>query len=117
MKSIIFILCLLWVSLSFAIAQNCNTKRYDELIKGGNIALDSGKFVEAIQYYNSAKDYCPKKAKETDKMILEVVQKIDEQKKQTEQALQKANKLINAFYFHEDKFALAYGKMKEGYQN
>ena len=111
MKNTAIILINLLTSIIFLQAQDCrDISLYDKYIDTGKELVDEGNYVKALEYYASAKDFCSEKTKEVDKLITEIITRISEEQKNTQQALLKAEKLINAFYFYDDKYALAFGE-------
>ncbi|MBK8968417.1 MAG: hypothetical protein IPM36_17485 [Lewinellaceae bacterium] len=125
----IFLLTLLIVAT--AQAQN----NYTEAIHQGDAALRRGQYKTAINKYFAAEAFDPSKKAVVQGKVNGVFDKIEalreaqdalgqvkeEQGKtkaalaetekarlQADSALAKANKLVNAFYFYKDRFALAY---------
>lgn len=98
---------------------------FTQLIKDGERKLKKDSIRQAINLFSTAMTYCPDSAEVAGKKILEAFDKIEglkkeaetafkeakKSKEETQIALNKANRLINAFYFYEDKYALAYGDM------
>lgn len=76
-----FLLVILIVTQNnIATAQNCdNLSRFNEFVEKGKARLDSGDFIQAIQYFYSAKDYCQSSSTVIDKLLLETSHKIENQ--------------------------------------
>jgi len=108
----IFSILLTFSFCCFLSAQSgkCDLATYNEFITQGRRYEAKGDYIQAFEYYNSAKDYCPEKGKEVDRLLQGLITKIADDKKRTEKALAKAEKLVNAFYFYKGRFALAYGE-------
>ena len=118
MKTLFFILISITTASLFA--QNT----YAEAIQQGDRALRNGQYKTAINKYFSAEAFDPSKKDVVRRKVNIVFDRIETLKKQAETALaetekakeetqialQKANKLVKAFYFYEDRFALAYGE-------
>lgn len=116
----------------------CDRPTYDEFIAKAQNLIEAGDYIQAFQYYNSAKDYCPHESAAVDELVGQLIAIIAEDQqatvkakqqaekalllaekaekraiasqKLTEDALDKANKLIGAFYFYADRYALTYGQ-------
>ena len=132
---------LLLLPLFFLAFHTSAQNTYAEAIQQGDRALRQGQYKTAINKYFSAEAFdLTKKAVIREKvnnvfnriedlrtqslMALDEAKaareesqstliEIENAEKATQDALQKANKLINAFYFYEDKFALAYGEKND----
>jgi hypothetical protein len=109
---------------------------YPRLMQEAQKLIKEEKYLDALRKYNSAQAHCPEKRKEVEKSIENLFVKIEnlrieaqkakenaekaeketakalaeaEKQKQLAQTnLDKANKLVNAFYFYEGRFALAF---------
>lgn len=110
-----FLLTLCLCGFLSAQSGKCDLATYNDFIAKGQSLVQIGDYIQAFEYYNSAKDYCPEKGKEVDGLVQGIIAKIAEDKRRTEEALAKAEKLVNAFYFHEDRFALACQEENGGY--
>jgi len=113
MKKLIFLI-LLSVSQLFAAAQ-CDQVNFDKLVKEGDQLAKQEKYREAVNKYSAAMIMCPDKNMEAQKRIVAVFDKINLLKIKAEQSEKnaieekaKAQKLVDAFYFYDGKFALAY---------
>jgi Leucine rich repeat len=110
---------------------------YSESIQQGDEAFSKQQFKTAIHKYFAAEAFDPSKKEEVKKRVGKVFDKIEalreeaetagkrerkaktaadsarnraiRSEQQTKKALEQSNRLINAFYFYEGKFALAYG--------
>jgi len=136
MKSLI-LFCFLILNLAGLTQTNC--PYYDKYIRIGDSILEKkGKadFKAAIYSYSTAMLHCPDSAQKARKKILEVFNAIEKlktkaehaekiskdalaetvkAKAETQTALGKANKLIDAFYFYDGKFALAVKEIADRY--
>lgn len=99
------------------LSQDCNLFKYQEKMQTADSLAILGAFSQAYENLNAAEYYCKDSleaigiAKE--KLFMEINQlraKAEEAEQRAKAALEKANKLISAFYFYQDRFALAYGK-------
>jgi Leucine-rich repeat (LRR) protein len=130
---------LLLVFAGHIVSAQSNCRFFDSYVKKGDDEINKGNsanFEYAINQYSIAMVHCPDRAEEARAKILiafEAIEKLkrdavkSEQKAQkalkevvlanakTNSALQKAQKLIDAFYFYDGKYALAYGK--KGWNN
>lgn len=129
MKTLLYTLlfCLL---ANAATAQSCDEKLYNSYLSEAQAAFKAKKYLEAVNAYSSALAICPKEAVFVKSKLREVFVEINQLKIDAEKAkkdtqtalaetekqkeiaqtnLDKANKLINAFYFAYDRFALAFG--------
>jgi Leucine-rich repeat (LRR) protein len=117
----------LWTMV--AQAQNCNPTLYQKYLQEGEALNRQEKYLEAIRKYNSALAVCPDQAQQVQEKIVTLFNKIEKLRQdaelaknqaikekqrakkaeaETKTALAKAQKLTDAFYFYDDKFALAY---------
>ncbi len=127
-----FMIRLLFVGLMFCLP--CfifSQSSYQEAITLGDQALEQRQFQQAINYYFAAEAFDPSKSEVVKMKVnyaFQKIQALNQQLQQKEQELQlalveadsartdaqvnldKANKLIDAFYFYKDRFALAYGR-------
>lgn len=129
MKKLLFTLLLALPALLLPAQLN-----YAEAIERGDDAFRQGKYRDAINLYFAAEAFEPAQSAAVKAKVNAVFDRIeallaeaDRAKRQaeaalaatqqarlrTDSALQQANRLINAFYFYADRFALAYGE-KEG---
>ncbi len=137
MKIVIFTLILGFFALNLTAQNgNCAKEHYDTYLKDAEKALKGAKpdYLAAVNAYSSALAVCPDNAKFVKGKLREIFVEVDklrvkaeEAEKETKNALAetekqkqlatdnlaKANKLVNAFYFYEDRFALAYGKKEK----
>ncbi|MFH0734189.1 MAG: tetratricopeptide repeat protein [bacterium] len=104
---------------------------YYEAIAQGDFAFKNGEYEKAFNKYSIAENFDPSKKEEVRKRITKVFKETDSlrikaenAKKLTIKALEekveaskKNDKLIEAFYFNYDKFALAYKNEKYYYIN
>ena len=88
---------------------------YKEAIQQGDDAFNKKQYKIAINKYLMAGSFDPLKKDTVRIKVNKVYDRIEklrieaeEAKAATEKALEKANKLINRFYFYKDRFALAY---------
>jgi Leucine-rich repeat (LRR) protein len=125
-KSILLISLIISQIYNLGLAQSCNLQRFSEFVSKGKNQLDSSNYIQAIQYYNSAKDYCPNKAEMIDSLIREVVESITFLKIKSDSALQKTRELLNQNikfakglgFSQTDSIALIFGEnSKYGYMN
>jgi hypothetical protein len=100
-----------------AFSQDCDLSRYYEKMQAADSLATLGAFSQAYENLNAAEYYCKDSieaislAKE--ELFIEINQlrtKAEEAEQSAKAALEKANNLISAFYFYQDRFALAYGK-------
>ncbi|MEM1215142.1 MAG: leucine-rich repeat domain-containing protein [Bacteroidota bacterium] len=91
-------------------AQDCQEDIYADFIAKGQELVTNGDYIKAFEYYNSAKDYCPERAAAVDELVTQLITQIAADQERTEAALAQAEKLVDAFYFYDRKFALAYGE-------
>ena len=123
MKKYWIIIALLWPISNYA--QDCeNPTKYQEKVEAADSLIATGNFSLAYENYSAAQIYCRDSAtvvEEAKAVLFRRLNKLREEaetakqeaveaKAQTQAALGKANKLINAFYFYADRFALAYGE-------
>lgn len=93
-----------------------NSQRsYEEAIQMGDRALYNGQYKTALNKYFSAEAFDPSKKEVVRRKLNLVFDRIEKLKDEAETAkeearasYQKAQKLVNAFYFYEDRFALAF---------
>jgi leucine-rich repeat protein SHOC2 len=97
-------------------AQEC--PEYPRLIKQAGKLSEDGKFIDALNMYQAAQRYCKAKEDEVYELIKKMFLKIGKlkdvalsQKDDIEKKNNKLKKLVDAFYFYDGKYALAY---KEG---
>ena len=106
MKNLLFLLPLLLLAYQTT-AQNT----YTEAIQQGDQALNQGQYKTAINKYFSAEAFDPSKKEAVQEKVNSVFDKMEvlmlQAEAETQAALQKADKLMNAFYFYEGQFALA----------
>ena len=116
-KSLLFLFCI--ICTVFANGQ----RNYTEAIQQGDDAFNKGQYKMAINKYFAAEAFDPSKkeiVKEKVNKVFDMIESLRKKavesekiaiqaKKETEDALAKANKLIKAFYFYDDKFALTLG--------
>ncbi|MCB9291554.1 MAG: leucine-rich repeat domain-containing protein [Lewinellaceae bacterium] len=95
---------------------------YQQLIEQGNRYQNRKAYEDAIRFYLAALS-CPDRPPEEDKLpaliekalqarveqVEEARRQVEAEKLNTQVALDKANKLIDAFYFYDGRFALALG--------
>jgi Leucine-rich repeat (LRR) protein len=95
---------------------------YIEAIRQGDAAFANGQYKKAINKYFAAEAFEPEKKEEVKARVNKVFEKIEVLRMEAEEArgqaqrsrdttkaaLAKAQQLIDAFYFYDDKFALAY---------
>ena len=108
---------------SYGIAQNCpHLTKYREKIQAADSLIAAGNFSLAYENYSAAQIYCRDSTEVIEEAKAALFQRINklreeaetakqeavEAKAQTQAALGKANKLIDAFYFYANRFALAY---------
>ena len=99
------------VLLSYtSVAQNCEVKTYKDFTQKAKLLIEQGQYIDAMEYFYSAKDYCSDSSKVIERHIKKLIELIDYERLQKTNALNKANKLISAFYFYEDKIGLTYGQ-------
>ncbi|MEL6972488.1 MAG: hypothetical protein AAFO02_20145, partial [Bacteroidota bacterium] len=133
MKPFFICLFLLFTLSSFAQCDAVNS-----LLRKGDRFLQQStpNYQEAINAYTAAIIACPERAREGQRRIANMVNGINDLRVQaveaqagaasaleqvklaqeeSQQALNKANKLVDAFYFYEDRFALAYGDNRQYY--
>jgi Leucine-rich repeat (LRR) protein len=106
-----------------SVAQNCaNPAKYQEKIQAADSLIAAGNFSLAYDNYSAAQFYCRDSAAVVDEAKASLFQRTNrlrdeaetakqeavEAKAETQAALYKADKLIDAFYFYDDQFALAY---------
>lgn len=136
-----FLLTLSFCSFLSAQSSTCDLATYNDFIAKGQAYVEQGDYIQAFEYYNSAKDYCPGKGKVVDSLVQMIIVEtvkdkrirdslftevyVEQQKTKTalvetkkayhvaDSLYRKAEKLVNAFYFYEGRFALAYGKKIE----
>ena len=113
-----FLLLLNCLFLCLAAQAQCNMQGYSRQMAKADSCIKASNYKMAQEHYNAAKIYCDTKSDEVDVAKDKLFESIDKLRKEADQqrqiaqtALQKAQKLIDAFYFYEDKFALAYGKL------
>ena len=90
-------------------------RNYAEAMQHGDAAFSNGQYKSAINYYFAAGAFDPamknivkEKVNKAFDMIDALKKKAEGSEKQAVQALNKAQKLTDAFYFYEDRFALAH---------
>jgi Leucine-rich repeat (LRR) protein len=139
MKIVIFTLILGFFALKLTAQNgNCAKEHYDTYLKDAEKALKGAKpdyakpdYLAAVNAYSSALAVCPDnakfvkgklreifveidklrvKAEEAEKVIKTALVGVEKQKQLATENLAKANKLVNAFYFYKDRFALALKK-------
>ena len=125
MKKLAIVTGLIFISWTLVAQSN-----YNEAIQQGDDAQKRADYPTAINKYFAAEAFDTSKKEIVRAKVNEVFTKVNNLRKEaeearkeaeiqkteaesakieTEKALQQANKLINAFYFYDDKFALAYG--------
>lgn len=128
MKKLIIILCLI-ASISL-IAQDCNNLiKYTDAIEKADSCIFIDNYQKAQNYYNAAEIYCRDSSENIKNAKDALFNKInqlrietDSLRIQTEATLLKVKqeqaknkKIIDAFYFYENKFALAYKNNQYGF--
>lgn len=133
MKTLLFTLLMGFFALNLA-AQNCAKEDYDTYLKKAEkiLKVSEPNYLAAVNAYIDALTVCPEKdkiafvngklkeifakidtlrvkAEKAEKATKTALVEVEKQKEVAQTNLDKANKLINAFYFYDDKFALAYG--------
>jgi uncharacterized protein YpmB len=130
----LFFLVIFFVVLPFSIyAQTCNESLYSEYLNEGENYFKQKNYLAAVNSYSSALAICPKNAevikgklrdvfvevnklKENaqiaEKNTKDALAAVERQKKIANENLAKANKLIDAFYFYEGRFTLAFKNKK-----
>lgn len=100
-----------------AFSQDCNLLRYQEKMQKADSLAARGAFSQAYENLDAAQYYCEDSLEVISlakgELFLEINQlrnKAEQAERTAKAALQKANKLISAFYFYQDRLALAYGK-------
>lgn len=132
MQMLILSLLMLLVGLP-GIAQDC--PHFDRLMRTADSHWQNGEFDKALNQLAAAREYCPELGLKVDEKLLaftrDISSKYEEVKRErsrAEKALeetskaylvadslyQKAETLVNAFYFYAGRFALAYGTKKYG---
>lgn len=113
MKNYLFLI----LFLSLGIVQSAKAQSCDEMLKAAKAEEAKGEYFRAYQKYEAALNNCGEGRKDEikklkDKAILalqNLKNETEKQKKIADENLKKAEKLVNAFYFAYDRFALAYG--------
>lgn len=96
-KSKWILLVLTAMPLSLICAQKCDKSTYSDLIQEGKALMERGKYIDAMEYYNSAKDYCPDSSKIVSKLIGKLIQKVENVKVENEKQKKGAQLLAQAF--------------------
>jgi len=135
MKTLYSLLLLMFAAYNGIAQTDCDVEFYTRLIQQGDSAIKLKKpnYKVAINKYSAAMIACPEKAAYPKQKMLDIFDKIEKLRieaetqtrkanenmkravkaeAETKTALDKAQKLIDAFYFYDDKFALAYGGEK-----
>jgi len=136
MKRLVF--CLLLAATAQLATGQKAPRSYEDCIRQGDRALQTGNFGVAIQKYFAAEAFDPsqrtavqqrveqvfakmqalqQQTKEAEKQATRALQKLKTANAETKAALAKAEKLVNAFYFYDGKLALAYKNQRFGYIN
>ena len=107
MKHKLLLLLLSLLSIGITQAQNSNCRDinlYDKYTKKGKDLVAKGKYIQALEYYDSAKDMCEAKAGAVDKLITEMINQIDQLRLDAEQAKQSAINMIEALAGKQESY-------------
>ncbi|MCP4443440.1 MAG: WG repeat-containing protein [Aureispira sp.] len=123
MKELIILTTLLLLSYQ-SFAQQCSANDCPCFMKTGDRYIKKKNYKKAIFNYLVARDCDPKLGPTIEKKLNNVFSTIEKQKtalaktlKEVEKEQAKNKQIINAFYFYDDKFALAYKNSKYGFIN
>ena len=111
MKQFLF-LVLSCLFLCLAAQAQCNMPGYSRQMAKADSCIKASNYKMAQEHYNAAKLFCDTKSDEVEVAKDNLFAIIDGLRQTADQALQKAQKLTDAFYFYDDKFALAYGELE-----
>jgi Leucine-rich repeat (LRR) protein len=107
---------LLFSCLLLLVGAKGQNKNAEIMIKQGDSAFIKGEYKTAINKYFAAeafdlsiKDFVKEKINKVFDKIQALRAEADKSKREVQASLNKANKLISAFYFYEDKIALTLG--------
>jgi len=111
------VLILFSLFTSYTCWAQCNPREYTRIFNEAITLQEKGEFIEAKNRYEAAKIYaCNEKEKDaTDERIDKLFDQMDKLREyalaaqnRADSALRKATQLINAIYFYQNKFGLAY---------
>lgn len=100
---------ILFIALPFGVyAQSCDENLYRIYLNEGEKYFQQKNYLEAVNSYSSALAICPKNAELIKGKLRGVFVEVNKLKENAQIAERKAQRLVELFYFYDDKYALAY---------